>query len=139
MRSLLAIPAAALVLAAFLPADSEVVTVHATCDGAKLGAHSVTPETVTLAQDQDIDWELDDASTATDLSIVPKQAGHWPYANAENFHGGHGHAHRAHGDGKHMNKKADGTYQYSIDLSCPDGQGGSHAVTIDPTIIVHGG
>ena len=38
-----------------------------------------------------------------------------------------------------MNGNAAGAYRYNIELSCPDGHGGSTTVEIDPTIIVHGG
>ena len=139
MRSLLVLPAAALALAAFVPVATPTVEVHAECDGGQLGAHSVTPDSVTIVQDQDLDWELDASSTATDLTIMPKHPGHWPYANDEHFKGGKGKDHKAHANGHHMNKGAAGSYPYSIELSCPDGHGGSTDVTIDPTIIVHGG
>jgi len=135
MRFALAIPAAMLALAAFLPADSETVEVSATCDNGQLGAHSVTPDTVTIAQGDDLDWELDASSNAIDLTIVPKHPGHWPYAHDAHFKGGKGADHKAHANGSSMNHGAAGTYPYSIQLTCPGGS----SVTIDPTIIVHGG
>jgi hypothetical protein len=137
MRPLLVLGTALLALAAFQPATDPVVTVHAMCNGATLGAHSVTPEDVTVAQDEDVDWELDSASTATELTIVPKHAGHWPWANDEHFHGGRGRAHHAAAHGHNMNHGAQGTYPYNVDLSCPDGHGGTATVTIDPNIIIH--
>lgn len=137
MRSLLALAAAGLAVAAFLPRDSPLVTVHADCTDGHLGAHSVNPDSVSVAQDENVDWELDESSTATDLSVGPKHPGHWPYAKDEHFKGGKGKDHKAKADGKHMNKKAAGAYPYNIELSCPDGHGGSTSVTIDPTIVVH--
>jgi len=137
MRPLLALAAAALAVAAFLPVSDPVVTVNAQCDMGHLGAHSVTPDTVTVAQDGDIDWELDAASNATGFTVEPKRPGHWPYANDEKFHGGKGNGHRARGNGKHMKKKAAGAYPYSLALGCVDAHGDTVQVTIDPTIIVH--
>ena len=139
MRTWLVLAAATLAVAAFFPHQSPDVVVHAECAGGKLGAHSVDPDTVAVDQGSDVDWELDESSTATDLTVQPKQLGHWPYGNNAHFRGGHGHAHRAHAGGNSMNQHAAGTYPYSIQLSCPDGHGGSTSVEIDPTIIVHGG
>jgi hypothetical protein len=138
MRTLLALGAATLAVTAFLP-QSQSVTVHAECANGQLGAHSVNPDTVQAAQGADIDWELDDASSATDITVQPKQAGHWPWGHDQGWHGQRGHGHRAHAAGNGMNRNAAGTYPYSIELSCPDGHGGSTSVEIDPTIIVHGG
>jgi hypothetical protein len=139
MRPILALGAALIALAAFLPVrhDTQSVTVHAVCANGQLGDHSVTPEDVTVAQDEDVSWELDDASTATDLTVQPKHNGHWPWANDEHFKGGKGHGHGANANGKHMNKNAAGTYPYNIALTCPDGHGGTTTVTIDPSIIIH--
>ena len=139
MRPVLVFGAALLALAAFLPArhESPVVSIHAMCEDGHLGDHSVTPEDVTVGQGEDLDWDLDDASTATDMTIEPKHAGHWPWAKDEHFKGGKGHAHRAKANGKNMNKDAKGTYPYNIELTCPDGKGGTTQVTIDPSIIIH--
>ena len=137
MRALLAIGAACLALAAFLPASTPEVTVHAMCDGGHLGDHSVTPDSVDVKVGEDVDWELDDASTATEMTIEPKHPGHWPYANDEHFKGGKGKGHKAKANGSKMFKTAKGAYPYNISLSCPDGKGGSTTVTIDPSIIIH--
>ena len=133
MRPLLALAAATLALLAFTRADTPLVTVHADCDNGHLGAHHVSPDSVSVAQDGDLDWELDDASTATDINVGPKHPGHWPYANDEHFKGGKGKDHEAKADGKHMKKNAAGAYPYNIALTCPGGA----TVTIDPTIVVH--
>jgi hypothetical protein len=85
----------------------------------------------------DVDWELDDASTATDLTIEPKDQRHWPWAGDEKPRGRHGRGERAKAHGAKMRRNARGTYQYNIQLSCPDGNGGTTTVTIDPGIIVH--
>jgi hypothetical protein len=139
MRPILVLGAALVALAAFLPVRHEapVVTVHAMCDNGQLGDHSVTPEDVTVAQGDDISWDLDDASSATDLSVQPKHNGHWPWANDEHFKGGKGKSHAAKANGKNMNKDAKGQYPYNIALTCPDGHGGTTTVTIDPSIIIH--
>jgi hypothetical protein len=139
MKFVLAAMAACVALAAFLPvhSQSEVVTVHAMCANGQLGEHNVTPEDVSVAQGEDVDWELDDASDASDLTVVPKHPGHWPYAYDEHFKGGKGNGHRAKGSGKKMKANATGTYPYNIALTCPDGNGGTTTVTIDPHIIIH--
>jgi hypothetical protein len=139
MRPILVFGAALLALAAFLPArhESPVVSVHAMCADGKLGDHSVSPEDVSVAEGEDVDWDLDDASTASELTVVPKHSGHWPWANDEHFKGGKGKGHRAKANGKNMNKGAQGTYPYNIELTCPDGHGGTTTVTIDPSIIIH--
>lgn len=137
MRPLIALAASALILAAFLPMTDPVVSVHAQCDGDQLGAHSVTPDTVTIAQGGSADWELDASSNATGLTVEPKHPGHWPYAHDAHFKGGKGKDHRAHANGGDMNKNAAGTYPYNIVLGCVDAQGDTTEVTIDPTIIVH--
>ena len=139
MKSVLALVAACIALAAFLPfrAATSVVTVHAMCADGQLGEHSVTPEDVSVAQGEDVDWELDGASDATEINVRPKHPGHWPYAGDEHFKGGKGNGHRAKGNGKNMKANAKGSYPYNIALTCPDGQGGSTTVTIDPNIIIH--
>lgn len=139
MKSVIAAVAACIALAAFRPfhSQSQVVAVHAMCDDGQLGEHSVTPEDVTIAQGEDVDWDLDDSSEATDLTVAPKQAAHWPYGNDEHFKGGRGHGQRAKGHGKNMKANAKGTYAYNIMLTCPDGKGGTTTVTIDPHIIIH--
>ena len=135
MKSALIALSAGIALAAFLPVrqDAVVVTVSAHCDGGKLGAHSVSPEDVSVAQDADVEWELDDASNATAINVGPKHPGHWPYNADEHFKGGKGPDHAAKGNGKSMKKNAKGTYPYNIALTCPDGT----VVTIDPNIIIH--
>jgi hypothetical protein len=139
MRLFIGLASAALAVTAFLPSQVPDVVVHAECTGGKLAAHSVDPDTVAVDQGSDIDWELDGSSTATDLAIQPKHPGHWPFAHDAHFSGGKGHEKRAHASGNSMNAHAAGSYPYSIELSCPDGHGGSATVEIDPTIIVHGG
>jgi hypothetical protein len=137
MRSIFALAAAALALAAFATADAPLVTVRATCDDGRLGAHSVTPDTVTIAQDESIDWELDASSNATAFTVEPKHPGKWLFAHDEHFKGGKGKGDRAHANGEHMNKHAAGSYQYNVVLDCVDAHGATVQVTIDPTIIVH--
>lgn len=121
MRPILVFGAALLALAAFLPArhESPVVTIHAMCEDGHLGDHSVTPEDVTVAQGEDLDWDLNNASTATDMTVQPKHAGHWPWENDERFKGGKGKSHPAKANGKNMKKDAKGTYPYNIELTCP--------------------
>jgi hypothetical protein len=139
MKSVLAAIAACVALAAFRPfhQDAAVVTVSATCTEGKLGAHSVSPEDVSVAQGADVDWELDESSNATSIDVGPKHPGHWPYNNDAHFKGGHGPDHPAKGNGNAMKGNAKGKYPYNIMLSCPDGNGGSTTVTIDPNIIIH--
>ena len=130
---------AVVALLAFTPRrqDTPLVTVSAECVEGQLGEHSVSPDTVTAAQGQDIDWELDDASNATAITVGPKHAGQWPWGGDEKFTGGKGSGHHGKAHGSKMKNNAKGAYAYNIQLTCPDGNGGTTVVTIDPHIIIH--
>jgi len=130
------VPAAVLMLVLTIVAtpvlaqpEPKTVKINITCKG---GGHQasakVKPETVDVDQDQNIIWKLHiNNSNKNDLTIEPKQEGHWPFEAAK---------HTGKGEVKTLKMKADavGVYDYKIRYKCDD-----RDYLIDPRVRVGGG
>lgn len=114
---------------AFAAQEPKTVKINITCKSERQQAKAkVDPETVTVAQDQNITWKLHiNNSNRNELTIEPKQAGHWPFEAVK---------HTGKGEVKTMKMKpnAQGTYDYKIRYSCNEI---NHL--IDPRVRVGGG
>ena len=113
------------------------VTVDIRCDGARLASSRVSPDPVTLAQGDQLDWVLADSSDVDAFDVAPAQIQGerpWPFPDSEGTrHGTRG----APARGRGMRARAAGRYEYAVTARCGAGSGGAGAeVSIDPILII---
>ena len=128
--TLLMVLIAILAMPSFALAANKPVKIDITCRGGGNAPNTkVTPETVEVAQGQNVEWTLHiNNSNKNDLTIEPKDPEHWPYVSKKVV-GKNGKAKTL-----TMNPDAVGTYNYKILYKCDD-----TAYVIDPRIKVGGG
>jgi hypothetical protein len=111
-----------------LPA-TRVVTVDAKCASPRNTQVTVTPWNITLAQGDDVQWNIDNGANTGEITIAPKAA--WPFATNQG-NGTKGSPAR----GSAMRANARGRYSYTITLICQAGNSTPDTVRIDPDVIV---
>ena len=112
-------------------AGAPTVTITAQCAS---GPRTVTPYVLDVPSGSAIQWMLDSASDAKDFNIRATKATEWPFKGDNAFHSS---GKRAVAKKGAMDAAASGIYHYSVDLTCPNGQGKDTTIVIDPIIVVH--
>ncbi|MEX2181606.1 MAG: hypothetical protein WD771_06150 [Gemmatimonadaceae bacterium] len=93
---------------------------------------TITPWQQRVKQDDTVDWALTEASNVAEFEIRKKQFS-WLFSDAPPYRGRPGHAARAERmKGNQSGKK----FSYSVNATCPNADGTSSNIVIDPDIIV---